>query len=365
MRAENGNLRAGAGGGSGGDEDTAAGAHVFGERMFQKRRQRIEIGENDEGVIGRLTVRGLVDDDRFQDKGRLRSRRERGADIERRTVVAVVMDQQGFLRIGTLDGKAAQVVGREAVRVVDLDFAAAEAVGHFERGEVDGGPSVGGDSHGLGGGGLAVHHQRDGALRCGRAVAGNHGLYVNRLGVLAPDLSGGIHRFHRPVGLGLRDYGMRHQGDVGGQRHVLEAGGQVAALHVAEHMKLDGSMDRFGHGANGARQLAEVTVAIAGLNGLHRGAQRRLVLNGLGHEPQLRPKRRHLGARGALSGKHAHGRGFGGGQPGIGNAGSGPHAEGVVQHQQHQPVAGKGGRVAVDEGIGEGQNQQQQHQQTQ
>ena len=32
------------------------------------------------------------------------------------------------------------------------------------------------------------------------------------------------------------------------------------------------------------------------------GAQRRLVLDGLGHEPQLRAERRHLGARGALSG---------------------------------------------------------------
>ena len=153
---------------------------------------------------------------------------------------------------------------------------------------------------------------------------------------------------------------MRHQFDVGGQRHVGEGGGQVAALHVAEQMKLDGSVDRLGHGTHGARQFAEVAVAVAGLNGLHGGAQCRLVLDGLGHEPQLRAKRRHLGARGALSGEHAHGRVLG-----IGQAGSGAHAEGVVDHQQHQPVAGKGGRVAVDEGIGEGENQQQQHQQPQ
>ena len=315
----------------------------------------IEIGENDESVIGRLAVGGFVDVDRFEDKGRLRGRRERGADVERRTVVAVVMDQQGLLRVGTLDGEAAQVVGREAVGGVDLDLAAAEAVGHFERGEIDGGASVGGDRDGLGGGGLAVHDQRHGALRGGSAVARDHGLYVNRLGVLAPDLSGSVHRFDRPVGLGLGDHGMRHQFDVGGQRHVGEGGGQVAALHVAEQMKLDGSMDRLGHGAHGARQLAEVAVAIAGLNGLHGGAQRGLVLDRLGHQPQLRAERRHLRARGALSGEHAHGRVLG-----IGQASSGAHAEGIVDHQQHQPVAGKRGRVAVDEGIGEGENQQHQ-----
>src|SRR6202041_2838705 len=131
------------------------------------------------------------------------------------TGVAVVMDQQGFLRVGTLDGKAAQVVGREGV-AVDLDLAAAEAVRHFEPWEVNGGPSVGGDRHGLGGGGLAVLDQRYDALRGGSAVAGNHSMYVNRLGGLAPDLSGGIHRFDRPVGLGLGDHRMRLQFDVGG-----------------------------------------------------------------------------------------------------------------------------------------------------
>ena len=160
---------------------------------------------------------------------------------------------------------------------------------------------------------------------------------MNRLGVLAPDLSGRIHRFHRPVGLRFGDHGMRHQLDVGGQRHVGEGGGQVAALHVAEQMKLDGSVDRLGHGAHGARQFAEIAVAVAGLDGLHGGTQRRLVFDGLGHEPQLRAKRRHLAARRALSGEHAHGRIFGIGQPG-----SGAHAEGVVDHQQHQPVCWQG-----------------------
>ena len=45
---------------------------------------------------------------------------ERGADVERRTMVAVVVDQQGFLRIGTLDGEAAEVVGGKSVGGVDL-----------------------------------------------------------------------------------------------------------------------------------------------------------------------------------------------------------------------------------------------------
>ena len=183
---------------------------------------------------------------------------------------------------------------------------------------------------------------------------------MNRLGVLAPHLAGSVHRFDRPVGLRLGDHGMRHQRDVVGQRHVGEGGGQFAALHVAEQMKFDGSADRLGHGSHGARQFAKVAVAVAGRDGLHRGAQCGLVLNRLGHEPQLRAKCRHLGARGAFSGQHAHG-----GVLGIGQASSGTHAEGVVDHQQHQPIARERGRVAVDEGIGEGENQEHQQRQPQ
>ena len=44
---------------------------------------------------------------------------------------------------------------------------------------------------------------------------------------------------------------------------------------------------------------------------------------------------------------------------------TGAHAEGVVDDQQHQSVAGERGGVAVDEGIREGENQEQQHQQAQ
>ena len=61
-----------------GDEETASGARVFGERIFEKLRQRTEIGKNDEGVIGRLAVGGLIDADRFEDEGRLRGGGERG-----------------------------------------------------------------------------------------------------------------------------------------------------------------------------------------------------------------------------------------------------------------------------------------------
>ena len=125
-------------------------------------------------------------------------------------------------------------------------------------------------------------------------------------------------------------------------------------------MKLDGGVDRFGKSAHSARQFAKVAVAVAGLNGLHGGAQGGLVLDGLGHEAQLRAERRYLTARGAFAGEHPHGLGFG-----IRQAGAGAHAEGVVDHQQQQAVAGEGGRVAVDERIGEGENQQQKHQQPQ
>ena len=51
--------------------------------------------------------------------------------------------------------------------------------------------------------------------------------------------------------------------------------------------------------------------------------------------------------------KHAHGRVFG-----VGQASTGAHAERIVDHQQHQPVARQRRRVAVDERIGEGENQQ-------
>ena len=74
VRAEDGDLRAAAGGGARGDEETASGAHVLGERIFEQRRQRVEIGENDESVIGWLAVGGLVDVDGFEGKGRLRGR---------------------------------------------------------------------------------------------------------------------------------------------------------------------------------------------------------------------------------------------------------------------------------------------------
>ena len=173
-----------------------------GERIFQQRRHRIDVGENDESVVGGLTVGGLVDVDRFEDEGRLRGRRERGADVERRAVVAVIMDQQSLLRVGTLDGEAAEIVGRKAVGGIDFHFAAVEAVGHFERGELDGGAAVGGDGYGFGCGGFAVDDQRHGALRGGSAVACNHGLHVDGLDVLAPDLSGSVDRFDRPVGFG-------------------------------------------------------------------------------------------------------------------------------------------------------------------
>ena len=227
MRAEDRNLRTAAGGGSGGDEETASGAHVLGERILQKLGQRTEIGENDEGVIGGLTVGGLVHADRFENVSRLRGRGERGADVERRMVVAVVMDEQGLLRVGTFDGKVAKIVSGEGVGGIDLDLAAAEAVGRFERGELDVGASVGRDRDGLGGGGLAIHDERYRALRGRRAEAGDYGLHVNRFDVLAPDLPRGVHRFHCPVGLGLADHGMHDQLDVGGKGHVGEGGGQV------------------------------------------------------------------------------------------------------------------------------------------
>ena len=67
----------------------------------------------------------------------------------------------------SVDGKAEQIVGCETIGGIDLDFAAAESVGHFERREVDGGASVGGNRYGLDRGGLAVHDQRHRALAAG------------------------------------------------------------------------------------------------------------------------------------------------------------------------------------------------------
>ena len=119
--------------GSGGDEEAAAGADVLGERVFEKRRERVEVGENDEGVVGRLAVGGFVDVDGFENEGRLRGRGKCRSDVERRAVVAVIVDEQGLLRVGAFDGETAEIVGGERVGGIDLDFAAAEAVGHFER----------------------------------------------------------------------------------------------------------------------------------------------------------------------------------------------------------------------------------------
>jgi hypothetical protein len=76
-------------------------------------------------------------------------------------------------------------------------------------------------------------------------------------------------------------------------------------------MHFDGSVNRLGHASHRARKFAEVTVAVAGLNRLHRSAQRGLILDRLRHQPQLRSERCHLRTRGALSGQHAHGCVFG------------------------------------------------------
>jgi len=99
MRSENRNLRAAARGSSRGNEQTAARAHILRELILQQGRQRVEIGEQDESVVGRLAVGGFRDIDRLEDKGGLRSRRECGANVERGPAVGVVMDQQNFLRV--------------------------------------------------------------------------------------------------------------------------------------------------------------------------------------------------------------------------------------------------------------------------
>ena len=90
-------------------------------------------------------------------------------------------------------------------------------------------------------------------------------------------------------------------------------------------------------GTHGAREFTEITVAIAGLNGLYGGTQSRLIHGGLRHHhPQLRAERRYLPARGAFVCEHTHGGGLR-----VFEARSGAHAEGVVDNQQHQTVAGK------------------------
>ncbi len=72
----------------------------------------------------------------------MRGRGERCADVERRAGVAVIVDQQNFLGVGTLYGEAAQIVGGETVGGVEFYLAAVEAGGYVERGEFDGGASV-------------------------------------------------------------------------------------------------------------------------------------------------------------------------------------------------------------------------------
>ena len=75
----------------------------------------LEIGKNDEGVIGWSAIGAFIGLDRFDDEGRLRGGGERGADIEWRTVFAVVVNGEGFLRVGTFDREVAKIVGGETV----------------------------------------------------------------------------------------------------------------------------------------------------------------------------------------------------------------------------------------------------------
>jgi hypothetical protein len=88
-------------------------------------------------------------------------------------------------------------------------------------------------------------------------------------------------------------------------------------------------VDRFGHGSDGSGQLREIAVAVARLDGLHRGSQGGLILNWLSHQVELRAKAAYLGSGCAFAGEDRHGCVFG-----VGKAGSGSHAEGVVDYQQ-------------------------------
>src|SRR5713226_8127380 len=111
------------------------------------------------------------------------------------------MDEQHTLRIRSLDGKqVAVVVGKRIVRI-DADLAAAEAVRHIERWELDGGASPRGHLNRLGGGGPAVYEERCGSRGGRRGVAGDDRLDASGPAISwrAPELPGSGDAFNRPV----------------------------------------------------------------------------------------------------------------------------------------------------------------------
>ncbi len=108
------------------------------------------------------------------------------------------------------------------------------------------------------------------------------------------------------------------------------------------------------HGAEIAAQLAEVCVAIAGLDALERGAQLRLVGDRLRQNLELPAESHDLRLlRVRLCGQRCKRLLLR-----VGESRAGAHAEGVVENDQKQTAVGVGGS-APHKGIGKGQHDEQ------
>jgi hypothetical protein len=133
--------------------------------------------------------------------------------------------------------------------------------------------------------------ERYGFRRSGRVEAHDDGLNPRpALDLWDRTTSGGVDAFDGPVRRQASRFttGCNDEFDGAGKTMSAKLAGMAAALHVAEEMQIDGPYASFSvKRTNSAAQLAEVGVAVAGLNALKRRAQLRIVVDRLREQIHL------------------------------------------------------------------------------
>ncbi len=269
----------------------AAAGNVAAERILKSGGHGGEIGQNDDGVIGKLDVGGLLRTQRFELKRGIRRSVERGLVVQQGSRTAAIVDEQNLSRVGTLHCKNETIVGRERVGRIDPDFPAAESVRRVEAEKLGLRAAVFTDIHGFSSENFSIQQQRNGALGRGRTESGDHDLKAHLFGIVhAP---GGDDAFNGPVRRGLPDL----MGDQRGARREAEigkTGRHGGVLKVAGQIQLDGQLHRFGQRSRVSRQLAERSAAIGWLDGGDGGSRFGEIGGGLGQRLHLGSERDHL-----------------------------------------------------------------------
>jgi hypothetical protein len=191
----------------------------------------------------------------------------------------------------------------------------------------DGGAAVCGDIHGLGGGGFAVHDERNRARGGRGSKSGDHGLHVRFLG--SHTCPGALTLSTVQFGTASLATGCRTSETFAGSASSEKLPGMA---DFCMSLKKCSSMGvrTFPQGAYGAREFAVIRARIPRLHVFDGGTQRGRILRRLREHLDLRAERHHLRAcrwvfaRTARKAPRAR----------VGQARSGAHAEGIVDDQQ-------------------------------